>query len=186
MPFLYLQITALPNGEMANFAKRKCIFPNGIPMMVIQRMKPQKACVRHIQIPAMKNQKMFMKVLRQPGCDCIHSTFVPNGHKARMPSFILCRPKGIPIIVIIRINPATKYSSAMFKPPKMSQMMFPNSFIILNFKSLQLLDVWNGRKVAPNMLLLELFCMTLYSKDVGLEPRPQDEGAACSIDGRGC
>ena len=28
--------------------------------------------------------------------------------------------------------------------------------------------------------------VTLYSKDVGLEPRPETMGAACSIDGRGC
>ena len=28
--------------------------------------------------------------------------------------------------------------------------------------------------------------VTLYSKDVGLEPRPEAMGAACSIDGRGC
>ena len=34
--------------------------------------------------------------------------------------------------------------------------------------------------------VLEDGSVTLYSKDVGLEPRPQDEGATCSIDGRGC
>ncbi len=28
--------------------------------------------------------------------------------------------------------------------------------------------------------------VTLYSKEVGLEPRPEGMGAACSIDGRGC
>lgn len=28
--------------------------------------------------------------------------------------------------------------------------------------------------------------ITLYSKDVGLEPRPGNEGPACSLDGRGC
>jgi len=34
--------------------------------------------------------------------------------------------------------------------------------------------------------VLEDGTVTLYSKDVGLEPRPQEEGPACSIDGRGC
>ena len=34
--------------------------------------------------------------------------------------------------------------------------------------------------------VLEDGTVTLYSKDVGLEPRPQEEGAACSINGRGC
>lgn len=34
--------------------------------------------------------------------------------------------------------------------------------------------------------VLEDGTVTLYSKDVGLEPRPQGDGPACSIDGRGC
>lgn len=34
--------------------------------------------------------------------------------------------------------------------------------------------------------LLEDGSVTLYSKDVGLTPRPQTDGDACSIDGRGC
>ena len=36
------------------------------------------------------------------------------------------------------------------------------------------------------MYVLEDGTVTLYSKDVGLEPRPQTDGASCSIDGRGC
>ena len=28
--------------------------------------------------------------------------------------------------------------------------------------------------------------VTLYSKEGGLEPRPQNQGPACSIDGKGC
>ena len=28
--------------------------------------------------------------------------------------------------------------------------------------------------------------VTLYAKEVGLEPRPQNQGPACSIDGKGC
>lgn len=34
--------------------------------------------------------------------------------------------------------------------------------------------------------VLEDGMVTLCSKDVGLGPRPREEGAACSIDGRGC
>ena len=34
--------------------------------------------------------------------------------------------------------------------------------------------------------VLEDGTVTLYSKDVGLEPRPQEDGPACSINGRGC
>lgn len=34
--------------------------------------------------------------------------------------------------------------------------------------------------------VLEDGTVTLYSKDVGLEPRPQGMGESCSIDGKGC
>jgi len=34
--------------------------------------------------------------------------------------------------------------------------------------------------------VLEDGTVTLMSKDVGLEPRPENLGAACSLDGRGC
>ena len=34
--------------------------------------------------------------------------------------------------------------------------------------------------------VLEDGTVTLYSKDVGLEPRPEGSGASCSLDGRGC
>ncbi len=34
--------------------------------------------------------------------------------------------------------------------------------------------------------VLEDGTVTLMSKDVGLEPRPEGSGAACRIDGRGC
>lgn len=34
--------------------------------------------------------------------------------------------------------------------------------------------------------LLDDGSVTLYSKDVGLIPRPQCDGESCSIDGRGC
>ncbi len=34
--------------------------------------------------------------------------------------------------------------------------------------------------------VLEDGTVTLYSKDVGLEPNPGSDGDSCSIDGRGC
>lgn len=34
--------------------------------------------------------------------------------------------------------------------------------------------------------LLEDGSVTLYSKDVGLKPRPHADGESCGIDGRGC
>ena len=34
--------------------------------------------VSHIQMPPTKNHSTFMKMLRQPGCDGFHFTFVHN------------------------------------------------------------------------------------------------------------
>ena len=82
-------------------------------------------------MPPTKNHSTFMNMLRQPGCDGFHFTFVPNGQMASIPSFMLCMPKGIPMMVIIKIRPAMKYSRAMCNPPKIIQMMFPNVFIDL-------------------------------------------------------
>ncbi len=87
--------------------------------------------VSHIQMPPTKNHSTFMKMLRQPGCDSRHFTFVPNGQMASIPSFRLCKPKGMPMMVIISISPAMKYSKAMCRPPNTIQMMFPNVFIDL-------------------------------------------------------
>ena len=54
-----------------------------------------------------------------------------NGQMASIPSFRLCKPKGMPMMVIISISPAMKYSKAICRPPNMTQMMFPNVFIDL-------------------------------------------------------
>ena len=69
--------------------------------------------VSHIQMSPTKNHSTFMKMLRQPGCDSRHFTFVPNGQMASIPSFRLCKPKGMPMMVIISISPAMKYSKSL-------------------------------------------------------------------------
>ena len=35
-----IQLNSFPKGERASFARRKCIFPKGMPMMVMQNMRP--------------------------------------------------------------------------------------------------------------------------------------------------
>ena len=49
LPIFYLLVlivslvyytTSIPKGDRANFAKRKCIFPHGMPMMVMQSSRP--------------------------------------------------------------------------------------------------------------------------------------------------
>ena len=59
--------SSLPNGDRASFASRKCIFPKGMPMMVMQKMRPYKICVNQIQMPPTMNHSTFMNMLRQPG-----------------------------------------------------------------------------------------------------------------------
>ena len=95
--------------------------------------------VRQIQMPPTKNHSTFMNVLRQLGCDGFRFTLEPNGQMASTPSFMLCKPNGMPMMVIIRTSPAMKYSMAVCSPPKISQMMFPNIFIVLQFKQTKLL-----------------------------------------------
>ena len=84
-------------------------------------------------MPPTKNHSTFMNMLRQPGCDGFHFTFVPNGQMASMPNFKLCKPNGMPMIVSISTSPAMKYSRAMCSPPKIIQMIFPIVFILISF-----------------------------------------------------
>ena len=96
--------------------------------MVIQSSRLKPRWVSAIQKPPMKNQRTFMKKLRHPLSWSLPTTCEPKGHKARIPNFMVAMPKGMPIIVIIMSNDDTKYSTAIPRPPKISQMMLPKSF----------------------------------------------------------
>ncbi len=87
-------------------------------------------------MPPTKNHSTFMNMLRQPGCDSFHFTFEPKGQIASTPNFILCKPNGMPMMVIISTSPAMKYSMAVCSPPKINQIMLPNSFMFVLFQSL--------------------------------------------------
>ena len=68
-----------------------------------------------------------------------YTTSIPNGDRASFASRKCIFPQGKPMMVIIRTSPAMKYSMAVCSPPKISQMMFPNIFIVLQFKQTKLL-----------------------------------------------
>lgn len=119
-----------PNGVKANPAILKCCFPKGIPMMVMNSKMPNKTWVNQIQIPPKKNQIIFMIVLRQLGWPSDGRTREPNGQIQKIPIFNVCKPKGIPIIVIISPRLAIKYSIAVSAPPKINQIIFPITFIL--------------------------------------------------------
>ena len=57
-----------------------------------------------------------------------------DGQMASIPSFRLCKPNGMPMMVIIITSPAMKYSNAICSPPKTTQMMFPIVFIVSYLK----------------------------------------------------
>lgn len=121
---------SLPNGVKARDASLKCCMAKGIPIIVIPRIIPKIRWVRLIQIPPQMIQRILNKVLRQPLLYDACRVVRPNGQSARMASFKVWIPKGIPIIVTIRIILATKYSTAIINPPNINQMRFPRSFII--------------------------------------------------------
>ena len=59
-------------------ARRKCIFPNGMPMMVMQKRMPKRRWVIHIHMPPIKNHSTFMNRFRQPGCGSLRLIFEPG------------------------------------------------------------------------------------------------------------
>ena len=128
--------TSWPKGVRASPASLKCCMPKGMPMMVMQKITPKSMCDRNIHIPPIKNQMTFIKKDRQPLLCGISTTLLPNGHSANTPSFKVCNPKGIPIIVMNSPTLEMKYSMAMNSPPKTTQIIFPKifMFIVLIFK----------------------------------------------------
>ena len=126
---LYFSTTCLPKGVKANAASLKCCLPNGMPMMVMQRMIPNTRCVTLIQIPPKSIQRMFMMILRHPpACGEVSIRF-PKGQRAKKLSFKVWMPKGIPMMVIIIPKLAMTYSTAVMIPPKSNQSIFINMII---------------------------------------------------------
>lgn len=97
--------------------------------MVMLKRIPQRRCDRKIQMPPTKNQMIFMMVERQPWGDSLCTILLPKGHRASMPSLMVCRPNGMPMIVTNRAMLEIKYCTATMIPPNTSQMMFPNIFM---------------------------------------------------------
>jgi hypothetical protein len=69
--------------------------------------------------------------VKQPPEFPVSVTLLPKGHNASLASFNVCSPKGIPMIVIIRIRLDIAYSMAVMIPPNKSQIMLPAVFIFV-------------------------------------------------------
>lgn len=122
-------LISFPKGTRARCISLKCCFPNGMPIIVIQRRTPQNKCVRAIQNPPIMIHIIFITRLRQPGAESFDSTWLPNGHIASIPSLKACSPKGMPMMVNNITNPEMNYSMAIIKPPQINHIIFPIVFI---------------------------------------------------------
>jgi hypothetical protein len=92
------------------------------------RRIPRIMCERLIQTPPIRIQITFMTVDNPEGLE-FNSVSLPNGQNAKEASFKVWMPKGIPIMVIIKMRLAMKYSMAIKSPPKTSHSIFPSNFI---------------------------------------------------------
>jgi len=117
---------------MATEASLRCWAANGIPIMVMASKRAKIRWVNAIHIPPSNIHKMFISVLTQPDARSLKIASLPKGQSAREASFKVCKPNGIPIMVIISSRLANTYSTAIKKPPKTSQTIFPKTLIRLN------------------------------------------------------
>ena len=87
------------------------------------------AWVIAIHNPPVRSHIMFIITYRHPeALDCT-TVSRPKGHNDNEAIFNVWRPKGMPTMVIIRKILPMKYSIAIIRPPKISQMRFPKKFI---------------------------------------------------------
>lgn len=120
----------MPKGKRARRISLKFCLPKGMPIIVIQKITPQKRCVRAMANPPKNHQMTFMMPARQPdGKPPLLSTYVPKGQSATCASLMVCRPNGIPMMVIIIARLERMYSIATIRPPKITQIMLSSVFI---------------------------------------------------------
>ena len=120
--------TTAPNGISASFANLKNCFPNGIPIIVIQRTQPHTAFATAIGIHVRISQKIFAIRLTAPPP---YSISFPNGKNASPANLKHCLPIGIPTIVMHHKHPASSHESPDAKPPNMNHNTFPRQLIFI-------------------------------------------------------
>ena len=124
--FSYLPInyiTSAPNGIRDNFAILKNCFPKGIPIIVIQHIRPATAFPTAIGIPDTISQIIFAIKLTAPPP---YTTSFPNGKNAKPANLKHCKPIGIPIIEMHHRQPAKTHDNPLNNPPHINQSIFPN------------------------------------------------------------
>jgi hypothetical protein len=104
-----------------------------MPIIVMQRISPKTAWVNAIHNPPVSSHIIFIRMYRQPEALVWTWVSLPKGHIAREAILSVCKPNGIPTIVIISIILPIKYSMAIMIPPNISQKKFPRIFMASMF-----------------------------------------------------
>ena len=91
-------LKSCPNGNNTKAAILKYCKPNGIPTIVIQKIIPVTANVRHCSHPNKIAHKTFKIVL--PLLALTLTTCLPKDQKKNFPNLKYCKPIGIKTIVI--------------------------------------------------------------------------------------
>lgn len=70
-------------GFKASPASFTCCIANGIPIIVIAKIRAKNKCVSEIIIPPVKIQIIFKAIYKQPEALCPSLTSLPKGTKAK-------------------------------------------------------------------------------------------------------
>lgn len=132
-----------PKGKRASRISLKCCLPKGMPMIVILNTTPQKRCVKAMANLPRNHQITFMMPAKQPDGKLVLPIRVPNGHRATCASLMVCTPKGMPMMVIIRTKLERIYSIEIISPPNITQTMLSSVFMVAK---LRIMTVFTKRK----------------------------------------
>ena len=98
-------------------------------MMVIKSSTAKTKCIQAVYKPPVTIQIILNKRERQPPEEDAVTTFFPNGNNVNKPILKHRIPNGIPMIVMQKTKPITKYPRAETKPPKINQIILPIIFM---------------------------------------------------------
>lgn len=127
----YASTTCLPKGINVSSTSFKCCLPKGIPITVIKSNTANTRCTQAVYSPPVNIQMILNSSERQPPEEGVETTFFPNGNSVKNPILKHCNPNGIPIMVMQKTNPITKYPNAEKKPPHTSQIKLPITFMYI-------------------------------------------------------
>ena len=112
---------------VAGTYKKECIL-EGIPIIVMQRIKPITKFTTKSSRPETKNQMTFTIKENAPPS---YSTSLPKGHMDKEAILKHCTPTGIPNMVMHQRIPAKNHINALIKPPQINHKTFPKKLILI-------------------------------------------------------